>query len=230
MPRAPPVTIATLPRGRSAWSPWKWKRVLCSAPHAGPAPSSSRDGRSGKRGGKRADPGRRTAPGVSSRRRGLCIPREELVVGRLVEVGGELVVGARRGRRTSRACRRRGSCSRTCSGRCRRARWHPRSTAGTPPTSIDCIGMARPESLHATLSRSAASTPMPTFQRSYSSGSFHHAANPCAPRTAGRSHPSSAAAASTSWSGCAMSSNNEPTVLQRLERSPNVGSRPPPPP
>ena len=98
-------------------------------------------------------------------------------------VGGEELVARarRRGRRwrrrtpsragrTSRASRRRGSCSRTCSGPRRTSRGSARSRAAAPCASIEWSGIANPDSLQWTLSPSAASAEMPRFQSANSSG------------------------------------------------------------
>ena len=72
-------------------------------------------------------------------------------------------------RRRCRACRRPGSCWRTCTGRRRTSRWRARATGRTRSTLIDPSGIASPDSLQTTLSPTPASASMPALQRAYSS-------------------------------------------------------------
>ena len=85
----------------------------------------------------------------------LGVGGEELVAGGVVEAGGHLGVRRTRARRGCRACRRRGSCWRTSSGRRRTRSMAGSSHGGTRRRSSTPSGMARPDSLQTTLSPSA---------------------------------------------------------------------------
>ena len=82
--------------------------------------------------------------------------------------------------------------------------------------AIDCIGIARPDSLHVTFSRRPARAAMPVFQSSYSSGSFDRG-HPVCSTTTGSSQPSSAAAAGDELVGVGHELEDETAVLQRLQ-------------
>ena len=131
-------------------------------------------------------------------------------------------------RRRCRACRRRGSCWRTCSGRRRTARWRARSTARTRRRSSSPSGIARPESLQTTWSPSAGEgAPCPSLHSARSSSRVR-------PGPAGVlddddevvEAPRARRPPPASWSGWAISSNSRPRSCRAREHVVAGGSGP----